>query len=93
MQALDFALRPNGLFIYTATLQRTPRTVVIAACLAEILQDLLVMVSSRVSFRADVMRTGIGKLPCQSPFSCSEANPFQLKRAPWLPDSSRTYIN
>ena len=51
------------------------------ACWAKILehcnlQDLLVMVSSRVSFMADVMRTGIGKLPCQSPFSCSKAKTF-----------------
>ena len=39
-------------------------------------QGVLVMVSSRVSFSAEVMRTGIGKLPCQSPFSCSQADPF-----------------
>ena len=51
------------------------------------LQDSLVMVSSRVSLRAEVMRTGIGKLPCQSPFSCSKADPFHFNCAPWLPDS------
>lgn len=34
------------------------------------------ILSSRVSPMADVMRMGMGNAPCQSPFDCIEAKPI-----------------